>query len=84
VGPGEARPVVVIPQDPFLLADGGVLQSPPPPSPAPALCFAVVCAMPVSLPKPEREDASDTALSSVSSLGCIDDAGLHNHSDPLS
>jgi len=76
VGPGEARPVLVMPHDPFLLADGGVLQKAP--APAAVLCFKAVWSRPAGRPRPEREDASDTALSSASSLDCADAAGLHH------
>ncbi len=76
VGPGEARPVLVMPQDPFLLADGGVLQKAP--APAAVLCFRAVWNRPEGRPRPEREDASETKLSSASSLDCADAAGLHS------
>ena len=75
VGPGKARPVLVMLQDPFLLADGGVLQKAPGPAPAAVLCFRAVWNRPAGRPRPEREDASDTELSSASSLDC---AGLHH------
>ena len=78
VGPGEARPVLVMPQDPFLLADGGVLQKAPAPTAAAVLCFKAVWNRPAGRPRPEREDASDTELSSASSLDCADAAGLHH------
>ena len=78
VGPGEARPVLVMLQDPFLLADGGVLQKAPGPAPAAVLCFRAVWNRPAGRPRPEREDASDTELSSASSLDCADTAGLHH------
>ncbi len=68
VGPGEARPVLVMLQDPFLLADGGVLQKAPGPAPAAVLCFRAVWNKPAGRPRPEREDANDTELSSASSL----------------
>ncbi|KAA6428250.1 MAG: hypothetical protein FRX49_01846 [Trebouxia sp. A1-2] len=75
-GPGEARPVFVVPQDPFLLADGGVLQKAP--APAAVLCFRAVWNRPEGRPRPDCEDASDTELSSASSLDCADAAGLHH------
>ena len=75
VGPGKARPVLVMLQDPFLLADGGVLQKAPGPAPAAVLCFRAVWNRPAGRPRPEREDASDTELSSASSPDC---AGLHH------
>ena len=70
--------MLVMLQDPFLLADGGVLQKAPGPAPAAVLCFRAVWNRPEGRPRPEREDASDTELSSASSLDCADIAGLHH------
>ena len=68
-----------MPQDPFLLADGGVLHPAPAPLADSALYFDAVWGRPVGLPSPERDDASDAALSSTSSLDWADGTGLHHN-----
>ena len=65
VGPGEPRPVLLMLQPPFLLADGGVLQRAP--AAAPALYLTAVCMRAGALLlTPPLCDATDAILSSPS------------------